>query len=464
MMKKSRTENDALGKVHIPSNAYFGAQTQRAYENFPVSGLTSHRIFTFAIVYIKRAAAMVNSELGLLDTKKSKVIIKACDDVLTGKYDDQFIVDVYQAGAGTSHHMNVNEVIANRANELLGASLGTYEFIDPHDDVNMSQSTNDVIPAAIAIAALQSINPLLQTMKDLSVSLFKKGKEFEKVIKPGRTHLQDALPVTLGQEFGAYAKTIEKSIERIEQSSNRLHCIGIGGTGVGTGINTHAKYQVLMVKKLRERTKLPLTPSDNLFEPMQFSSDFLDLSANLRNLATTLIKIGNDLRLLSSGPNAGLAEIQLPEVQPGSSIMPGKVNPSIVEMLTMVCFQVIGYDHANSLASAAGQLELNVMTPLIAYNLLEQIKLITNAIGICNKKCVQGITVNKKNCMHWFDKGSGIAAILNPKIGYDKVADLVKLSLKTGKTIRDLAVEKGYLSQKEIDRLFSLDTLTKPNV
>lgn len=462
-MKTYRIEKDASGTVKVPALSYFGAQTQRAVENFPISGLKPHLSYIYATVIVKKAAAIVHAHLTLLSEKKGNAIVCACNEILAGKFTSQFVVDPYQAGAGTSFHMNVNEVIANRANELLGAPRGTYTYIHPNDEVNMSQSTNDVIPTAIRIAALQMIIRLLQSIDDLSKSFINKAKEFEKIIKAGRTHLQDALPITLGQEFGTYAYALQNDKDRIQQASIGLLRIGIGGTAVGTGVNTHKKYQKLMVTKLRRLTKFPLVSSKNLFESMQFTADFLDLSACLRTLASSLIKIGNDLRLLSSGPKTGFAEIKLPEVQAGSSIMPGKINPSIIEMLTMVCFQVIGYDQAILLATSAGQLELNVMLPLIAYDLLEQIRLLTNAIKVFNEKCVKGITVDEEMCRYWSERSSGIAAVLNPYLGYDTVAKLVTLSIKTNKALKDIVVEKGYLTKQKIDEIFEIKNLTRSN-
>lgn len=437
---------------------YYGAETKKALENFPISGLKPHPVYTSSVVFIKKAAARVNWKLGLLDKQKAQAIIQACDEILDGQFTDQFVVDPYQAGAGTSFHMNVNEVVAHRASEIGN------QPIHPNDDINMSQSTNDVIPTAIRISCFILLPNLLKILKKLRVSFDEKSKQFSPIIKSGRTHLQDALPVTLGQEFAAYATAIKNDEERINQAADNLLKIGIGGTAVGTGINTHPQYHQLMIKELTDLTKLPLRSSDNLFESMQNTADFLHLSSALRILAQTLVRIGNDFRLLTSGPKAGFAEISLPEVQKGSSIMPGKVNPSIVEMLTMVCFQVIGFDQTILQSSIAGQLELNVMLPLIAFNLIEQIRLLTNAVGVFNEKCVRDIIANPKMCQYWFEKSSGIAAILNPYLGYDKTAKLVKMALKLNKPIKDLAIELGYLSKEKAAKIFSVASLTKPNI
>ncbi|MBI4991095.1 aspartate ammonia-lyase [Candidatus Gottesmanbacteria bacterium] len=463
-MKKTRLEKDILGTIKIPINAYYGAQTQRALDNFPISGLKSHQVYISSIAFIKKAAAITNNKLNLLNNRKAEAIITACDEILKGKFCDQFIVDIYQAGAGTSHNMNVNEIIANRANEILGAPLGSYKYIHPNDDVNMSQSTNDVIPTAIRISCLFLLPKLLKSLNDLAESFSKKSKEFSGIIKSGRTHLQDALPVTLGQEFEAYAKAISYDRQRIEKSAKNLLRIGIGGTAVGTGINTHPKYHLLMISELKKLTKLPLKSSGNLFESMQNTADFLDLSGSLCILSQTLIRIGNDLRLLSSGPRTGFAEVTLFAVQPGSSIMPGKVNPGVVEMLTMVCFQVIGFDQAILLASVSGQLELNVWLPLIAYNLLEQIRLLTNAVQVFEDKCVSKITANENMCRFWLERSLGIAAILNPYLGYEKVVQLVKEALNKNISIKELIKEKKFLNPKIMKKIFEIKNLTRPNI
>lgn len=463
-MDKVRKENDSFGQVTLPFYAYYGAQTQRAINNFPISNLLPDKTYIYATVVIKKAAAVVNQKLNLLEEKKSQAIIQACDEIILGKYLDQFVVDPYQAGAGTSHNMNINEVIANRANEILGAPLGSYKYIHPNDDVNMAQSTNDVIPTAIRILTLKLLPDLFSNVNKLELTFGKKAKDFSKIIKSGRTHLQDALPVTLGQEFNAYAKALNNDLSRIKKASQNLQTLGIGGTAVGTGINSHPQYHKIMIAELSRLTDLSFKTSDNLFELMQNTADFLEVSSCIKILAQNLIRIGNDLRLLSSGPRAGLSEIILPEVQPGSSIMPGKINPSIVEMLTMVCFQVMGFDQALLFASASGQLELNVFLPLIAYNLSQQIKLMTNAINIFNQRCVSGIKVNKEMCQFWFERGSGIAAILNPHLGYDKTAKLVQESLKTDRPLKQLVVEKKLLTKEQVSKIFSSDRITKPNI
>lgn len=461
-MENTRKEHDTLGDVEVPQHAYYGAQTVRAINNFPISGLKPASAYVYSTIIIKKAAALVNHRLGLLPEDKMKAIVWACDEILGGKFADQFVVDPYQAGAGTSHNMNANEVIANRANEIMGAPLGSYRFIHPNDDVNMSQSTNDIIPVAIRLTVLKTTPGLLKNISALKDTFSKKAGEFEGIIKSGRTHLQDALPVTLGAEFSAYARALENDIQRIERAAGNILQLGIGGTAVGTGINSHKDYHKEMVNELTSLTGFPLKTNDNLFEAMQNTADFLDFSSSLRVLSQTLVRIGNDLRLLSFGPRAGLAEIILPKVQPGSSIMPGKVNPSIIEMTTMVCFQVIGIDTAVLLASQAGQFELNVMLPLIAHDLHEQVKLLTNAIEIFNTKCVSGIEANKEMCKFWFERSAGIAAILNRYLGYEKTAEVVNFALKSDISIKEAVLEKKYLPIETVEDIFKVENLTHP--
>lgn len=461
-MENMRKEHDTLGDVEVPQKAYYGAQTVRAINNFPISGLKPSSAYVSSTVTVKKAAAIVNHRLNLLPDDKMKAIVKACDEILAGKLADQFVVDPYQAGAGTSHNMNVNEVIANRANEIMGAPLGSYRFIHPNDDVNMSQSTNDIIPVAIRLTVLKTTPALLKNISALQLTFSQKAQEFADIIKSGRTHLQDALPVTLGAEFSAYARALENDTHRIERAVSNILQLGIGGTAVGTGINSHVNYHKEMVSELKDLTGFPLKTNDNLFEAMQNTADFLEFSSSLRILSQTLVRIGNDLRLLSFGPRAGLAEIILPKVQPGSSIMPGKVNPSIIEMATMVCFQVIGYDQAVLLACQAGQLELNVMMPLMAFDLPEQIKLLTNAIEILDKKCVSGIEANREMCKFWFERSAGIAAILNTFIGYEKTAEIVNFALKRNISIKEAVLEKKYLSAETVENIFKVENLTRP--
>ncbi len=457
----TRIEYDSLGEVFVPSNALYGAQTQRAIENFPISGLKPRQAFIWSMGMIKRAAAEVNKDLGLLDTEKANAIIQAAQEVIDGKWNDQFVVDPFQAGAGTSHHMNVNEVIANRATQLLGGKLGEY-LVHPNDHVNMAQSTNDVIPTAIRLGCLWRLDELLTALKNLSGALTTKASEFDDIVKSGRTHLQDAVPIRLGQEFGAYAKAIERDAERIQYAAEGLSRLGIGGTAVGSGLNAHPDYHRQMASKLSELTTLKLIESDNLFESMQSMADATAFSASLRTLALTLIRIANDFRLLSSGPTTGLDEIRLPAVQPGSSIMPGKVNPVMAEMLDMAMFQVIGCDVTIALASQAGQLELNVMMPVIAYNLFEMMQITIGAVQAFTDRAVRGITANRAKAEGWLAQNPIMVTALNPLIGYSQGAELVKEAASRNMTIHDIAIEKandGKLKNVNGDRLVTSEEI-----
>ncbi|MFN3743019.1 MAG: aspartate ammonia-lyase [Anaerolineales bacterium] len=448
-----RIEKDSLGEVRVPAKALYGAQTQRAVENFPISGLRPWRAFIWSMAVIKRAAAEVNYSLGLfrdreVDGKKftakqlAEVIQQAAQEVMEGKWDAEFVVDPFQAGAGTSHHMNVNEVIANRATQLLGGELGQY-YVHPNDHVNMSQSTNDTIPTAIRLGALWRFDELLSVLKELQTALEAKSRAFDDIVKSGRTHLQDAVPVRLGQEFGAYARAVERDAERIRHSAEGLRRLGIGGTAVGSGLNAHPEYHSRMVRKLSELTGLRLYESDNLFESMQSMADFVDFSASIRTLAVTLTRIANDLRLLASGPSTGLDEIRLPAVQPGSSIMPGKVNPVMAEMLNQAMFHVIGCDVTVMMAAQAGQLELNVMMPILAHNLFEMMQVTIGAVRAFTERAVKGITANREKAEGWLAKNAIVVTALNPLIGYAQGAALVKEALARHASIREVAIEKA---------------------
>ena len=450
----TRIERDSLGDVHVPADALYGAQTQRATQNFQISGLKPRPAFIWSMGTIKRAAAEVNRDLGLLNPERADAIVQAAQEVIDGKWNDQFVVDPIQAGAGTSHNMNTNEVIANRATQIMGGKPGEYP-IHPNDHVNMAQSTNDTIPTAIRLGALWRLDELLETLRDLVDALNAKAAEFDDIVKSGRTHLQDAVPVRLGQEFGAYAKAIERDAERIKEAAERLRRLGIGGTAVGSGLNAHPEYHVRMVKKLSELTGLTLYESDNLFESMQSMADAVHFSASLRTLALTLIRIANDFRLLASGPSTGLDEIRLPAVQPGSSIMPGKVNPVLAEMLDMAMFYVVGLDTTVAMASQAGQLELNVMMPIIAHSLFEQMQVIIGSVRAFTAYAVQGLTANREKAEGWLAKNAIVVTALNPLIGYSQGAALVKEALKRDMAIRELAVEKakaGELKHRDNDR------------
>ncbi|MDW8327530.1 MAG: aspartate ammonia-lyase [Anaerolineales bacterium] len=461
-MATFRIEKDSLGEVQVPAEALYGAQTRRAVLNFPVSGLRPWRAFIWSMATIKRAAAEVNGALGLfadreVDGKKYTAqqlvdaIVQAAQEVIDGKWDDQFVVDPFQAGAGTSHNMNTNEVIANRATEILGGVRGRY-IVGPNDHVNMAQSTNDTIPTAIRLGALWRLDELLSTLDSLATELEKKAVEFDDIVKSGRTHLQDAVPVRLGQEFGAYAKAVRRDRERVARAADGLRRMPIGGTAAGTGLNAHPEYHARMVKRLSELTGLTLYESDNLFEGMQSMADAADFSASLRTVAITLTRIANDFRLLSSGPTTGFDEIRLPAVQPGSSIMPGKVNPVMAEMLNQAMFHVQGCDHTVALAAQAGQLELNVMMPIIAHNLFEAMQVMIGAVGAFTRFCVVGVQAQREKAEGWLARNPIVATALNPLIGYLVAAELVKEAMKRNITIREVAAERiarGELKHKD---------------
>ena len=437
-----RIERDSLGELQVPAQALYGIQTRRAELNFPISGLKPWKAFIWSMGMIKLAAARVNSALGLLPLELTNAIFQAAGEVVEGRWDEQFVVDPFQAGAGTSHNMNTNEVIANRATQLLGGELGKY-IVHPNDHVNMSQSTNDVIPTAIRLGCLWRLDELLISIDHLSGALSQKALEFDDIVKSGRTHLQDAVPIRMGQEFGAYARAVERDRERIERAANGLRRLGIGGTAVGTGINAHPEYHQRMVAELQQLTTIKLEASDDLFESMQSTADMLDFSASIRTLADTLTRIANDFRLLSSGPSTGLDEIRLSPVQPGSSIMPGKVNPVLAEMLNMAMYHIIGCDTTITMASQAGQLELNVMMPIMAHNLFEMMQVCIGAVNAFTEKCVIGLTANREQAEHWLTQNSIIVTALNPIIGYAAGAELVKEALKTGRNVKEIAIEKA---------------------
>jgi fumarate hydratase, class II len=457
----TRIERDSLGDVHVPADALYGAQTQRATQNFQISGLKPRQAFIWSMATIKRAAAEVNRDLGLLDSERAEVIIQAAQEVIDGKWNNQFVVDPIQAGAGTSHNMNTNEVIANRATQILSGGLGEYR-VHPNDHVNMAQSTNDTIPTAIRLGALWRLDELLDTLQALVDAFNAKSAEFDDIVKSGRTHLQDAVPVRLGQEFGAYARAVERDAQRIREAAEGLRRLGIGGTAVGSGLNAHPEYHARMVKKLSELTGLTLYESDNLFESMQSMADAAHFSGSLRTLALTLIRIANDLRLLASGPSTGLDEIRLPAVQPGSSIMPGKVNPVLAEMLDMAMFYVVGLDTTVAMASQAGQLELNVMMPVIAHSLFESMQIIIGSVHAFTEYAVKGLTANREKAEGWLAKNAIVVTALNPVIGYAQGAALVKEALKKDMAIRDLAIEKaraGQLKHRDNDDPVSVEEI-----
>lgn len=440
-MHEFRIEKDSLGSLEVPKTAYFGVQTQRAVLNFPVSGMKPYTAFIWSMAAIKTSAAKVHKDLGLLEGENADAIIQAGNEIMQGSWNDQFVVDPFQAGAGTSHNMNTNEVMANRATQLLGGQLGEY-LVNPNDHVNMGQSTNDTIPTAIRLGCLWKLEELTQTIQQLVNALRNKAQEFDHVVKSGRTHLQDAVPVRLGQEFAAYARAVERDLERIQRSSAGLRRLGIGGTATGSGLNAHPEYHSRMVAELHEITGLDLFTSDDLFESMQSMADMVDFSSSMRVLAVTLTRIANDFRLLSSGPATGLDEIRLQPVQPGSSIMPGKVNPVLAEMLNMAMYHILGNDTTVSLAAQAGQLELNVMMPIIAHNLFEMMHVMIGSIAAFTTKCVLGIRANVEKAEGWLEKNSILVTALNPLIGYQVGSELVKESISRNLTIRELALEK----------------------
>ena len=454
-MKKTRIEKDFLGELEVPAEAYFGIQTLRAVKNFPISGLRMPPIFNRACAEIKKAAALVHRDMGVLKTEVAEAIAGAADEVIEGRFEDQFVVDVFQAGAGTSCHMNVNEVLANRASELLGGRRGQYRPVHPNDHVNMGQSTNDVFPTAMRLSALMSLPDLVIELRRLSSELKMKAEAFADIAKSGRTHLQDAAPVTLGQEFSGYAAAVLQGSDHLDRQMSPLRKLGIGGSATGTGLNTYPGYRQRIVARLSEQTGIELFPADNLFEAMQSMAPFVRVSGALRTVAVELGRISNDLRLLSSGPTTGLGEIHLPAVQPGSSIMPGKLNPVIAECMNMICFQVIGNDTCIVQAAGAGQLELNVMMPVINYNLLWSIQILTNGVRMLRERCIEGIEPDRDRCTAYFASTLGLATVLNPVIGYHRTAELAREALTAGKSIRDLILEKGLLTEEELDRLLN---------
>ncbi|RPI16933.1 MAG: aspartate ammonia-lyase [Ignavibacteriae bacterium] len=460
---RKRKEKDSLGYVEIPEEVYFGAQTQRAVNNFPISGLKIHTYMIESYAYIKKAAAQANMQLGALDKRTGNAIVKACDEILAGKLSDNFVVDVFQAGAGTSQHMNMNEVIANRAAEILGSKKGDQSLVSSNDHVNTGQSTNDTYPTAMRISTLCLLNELLPVIEELYISFNLKAKEFRKVVKSGRTHLQDAAPVTLGQEFSGFADVVKQHHRLINESKKELLVLGIGGTAVGTGMNTHPEYAEKITKNLSKLTGLKLKPASNNFSSMQSMYAFTHVSSMVKNFCTDLTKIANDIRLLASGPTSGFYEIILPPVQPGSSIMPGKFNPSMAEMINMVCFQVMGCDYTITLASQAGQLELNVMMPVIAFNILFAFEILKNALKVFNEKCVKGITANEEKCRYYAENSISIITALNPVIGYLKAAEIAEDAVKSGKSIIETIKERNIISKEQLKELQDVLKLTKPS-
>lgn len=460
-----RIERDSMGERQIPDTVYYGIQTLRATENFPISGIKPLPTYVDAGILIKKATAIANGELDCIPPEISQAIVQATDEVLQGQFRDQFVVDIYQAGAGTSHHMNINEVLANRALELLGDYKGNYKRVSPNDHVNYGQSTNDVIPTAIRIGGLLALDRFLYpALKDAIAALTQKAEEFKDIVKSGRTHLQDAVPVRLGENFRAWAYILSDHQRRIETASKDLMSLGLGGSAAGTGLNTHPQYCQRVAEILSDLMGKPLQPAPHLMAAMQSMAPFVNVSGALRNLAQDCVKISHDLRLMDSGPKTGLKEIQLPPVQPGSSIMPGKYNPVMAEMTSMVCFQVMGYDNAIALAAQAGQLELNVMMPLIAYNLIHSIEILGNTISALTHKCIQGICASQERCHAYAEGSLALVTALNTHIGYLNAAAVAKESLETGKSLRQIVLEKGLMNEQELAQVLDLEKMSQmPN-
>lgn len=461
-MANVRIERDSLGTVEVPEEARYGAQTTRAVQNYPISGLRAHPQLIRAFGMVKHAAAEANRDLGLLDASRAEAILQAAREVIEGKWNQEFVVDVFQAGAGVSFHMNVNEVIANRANEILGGRLGEYSRVHPNDHVNYGQSTNDVFPTAMRLAALMDLESLYPVLDALAESFTLKAQEFDMVLKAGRTHMQDAVPIRLGQEFSAYGKAIRKARSSITTAADGLRELGLGGSAVGTGLNTHPDYRRKAIGNLQKLSRQLLIPADDLRWAMQSNSSMAEISGALRNLALEIIRISNDLRLLSSGPNTGFSEIRLPSLQPGSSIMPGKVNPVLPELAAMVSFQVIGNDTAVAYAVQAGQLELNVMMPTMALNVLNSVTWMSNTLRQLDEHCIRGIQANVERCREYAQRTAGLATALNPIVGYAKAAELAKEASATGTPVVSIAVQKGILAAREAEEILDPKRMTEP--
>lgn len=459
-----RTEYDLLGSKNIPADAYYGIHTARSLENFVITGIPVDREIVLSLAQVKKAAALANMQLGCLDYHNGQAIVQAADEIINGNLREQFIVDSIQGGAGTSINMNVNEVIANRAIEILGGEKGDYDLVSPNDHVNMAQSTNDVLPTAVHIALLRKVERLCDGICGLVDALEEKAGEFDGIVKTGRTHLQDAVPIRLGQEFSAYAAVMRRSMNRIIFSAGGLKEISLGATAVGTGLNADKQFLRAALRYLCSITGYDLKPAENLVDATQNQDVLLEISGSLRELAVMLSKIANDLRLMTSGPNCGFGEITLPEVQAGSSIMPGKVNPVIPEAVNQVCFQVLGNDLAVSLAMQAGQLELNVMGPVIVFNLVNSLQMLTNVITIFERRCVRGIKANIEKCNQMVEKSLGLLTVLSPYIGYKTATSLAREAVSTGSSVIDIVLRRGLVSREELSELTSPHRITTPGV
>lgn len=463
-MSTYRIEKDFLGEKHVPIEAYYGIQTLRAVENFPITGYKLDKDLIIAMAIVKKAAALANADVGRLYKGKAEVICQAADEIITGKWHEHFIVDPIQGGAGTSINMNTNEVIANRSLELLGKEKGEYFHLNPNIDVNMAQSTNDAFPTAIHIAVYRALESLLITMKEMKDVFLVKANEFDSVIKMGRTHLQDAVPIRLGQEFKAYANVIGRDIKRIERSKENLLEVNMGATAVGTGLNADPIYIEKVVQYLADISGIPVVPAENLVDATQNTDAYVEVSAALKICMVNMSKIANDLRLMASGPRAGLYEINLPARQPGSSIMPGKVNPVMPEVINQIAFQVIGNDHTISLASEAGQFELNVMEPVLLFNLLQSISIMNNGFRVFTNFCVEGITANVDRLKEYVEKSVGLLTAVNPHIGYNVASEIARESIVNGKSIRELCLLYDVLSEEELDLILDPYEMTKPGI
>ena len=462
MSQAVRKEKDSLGFVEVPAAAYYGAQTARAIENYPISGLRAHPLLIRAFGLVKQAATLANKDLGLVTPERADAIITAAAEVADGKWNAEFPVDVFQAGAGVSFHMNTNEVIANRANELLGGKLGEYAHVHPNDHVNYGQSTNDVFPTGMRVATLLALETLYPPLEAIAATFAAKAREFDGIMKSGRTHMQDAVPIRLGQEFAAYGLAFSKARRFLALAADSLRELGLGGSAVGTGINTHPDYRAKAVANLARLSGQPLTPAADMRWAMQSNACMGEVSSALRALALELIRVSNDIRLLSSGPNTGFAEIYLPSLQPGSSIMPGKINPVLPELAAMVGFQVVGNDAATAMAIQAGQLELNVMMPTMAYNTLQSITILANTLHQFDTRCIAGITANRPRCEGYAQSTVSLATALNPYIGYARAAEIVKQSVATGESIISIARSKKLLSEEEIAEILDPKRMTEP--
>ena len=464
MVEGFRIERDPLGELKVPVSAYYGVQTARAIENFQISGLRAPADLVTATILVKKAAAEANAALGRLEPDVARAIVAAADEILAGGLRDQFPVDVYQAGAGTSHNMNANEVLANRASEMLGEPRGTYRRVHPNDHVNLGQSTNDVFPTATRLALLLGAAPLVEASRTLVASLEQKADAFAGVLKTGRTHLQDAVPITLGQEFSGWAACVRQGADDVAAAAEQLRELNIGASAVGTGLNAGDEYRRLVIERLAHYTGLTLRPATNLFRVTQSMGDVLAYSSAMRRLAVEVGKIASDLRLLSMGPRAGLSEISLPAVQPGSSIMPGKVNPSVPEMVNQVCFQVMGCDLTIAIACEAGQLELNVMMPVIAWNALHASTILREAIGTLASRTIDGIAADEARTRELLDRSTAMATALSPYIGYAATAEIAKESVKTGRSIREVVLERRLMDAATLDGILSADAMTRGGI